>query len=856
MRPGSRAGPGAVAVVRLLLANAWRRGQGRRARARQIARVTTSGRSSGLGGFAILFVMALMMAFNLVAALAVRDVVLAGQRVEAERHGRMVVDDDFLREAIDIHLRVLGESSSWSRVDGPPPLPYQSEASSIAGETHGDAAAIERRLRHAAFNGRLVARSRAMPGLASSRAYAGYPALLATIVLLVWLLALVLQGEGLELDAQQRRHPMWEWLLSHPVAPGSVFAAEMLAPIAANPMFWAAPLLPAVLYGMVYDPMLAVLAGLVVGVPLTVAAACLGKALEIGVVLRLRMRTRGGVAGLLGWLGTLAFTVVFVGWGATVPIATALAGPLRGLAALPWPALGLMLGYRGDGGFSFGAGVLACDGLSSLLIVASLGFATWSARRGLSAPPEPHALVSSRLLARPIRFGRDPLIRKELLWFARDRGALVQAVLIPGSMAGLQMFNLRGLAAGAGDGWNTCCCAAILFGTYFLAVLGPRSLASEGTALWIALTWPRGLESLLKAKARLWTVLSSIMVAAVLAYAAWRFPDDRGAILLVGAGWLPFAHSMARKAVTLASVQGPSGEAERIPAGRRYAVYLGTLTFATGVQTQQWQVAFTGIVFSTLSAAAMWQNFRARLPYLHDPWSARPPTPPTLMHAMIAITLLVEIGAVLGGIALAVAGTGFAAIAWTLGYGLAATGVALGVARFLARRDVPARAVWCWTRGSTPDNRTPANPGTASLRAWIAALAVAALLGVALGLLARLYLDGLQRIIWVHDLLQHERDRIASVPHLHDAYLVLAVLIAPPAEEYLFRGLLFRALDREWGGWRAIAGSAVFFAIYHPVLSWLPVATLGAVNALLFKRTGRLAPAVLLHMVYNAVVLA
>ena len=60
------------------------------------------------------------------------------------------------------------------------------------------------------------------------------------------------------------------------------------------------------------------------------------------------------------------------------------------------------------------------------------------------------------------------------------------------------------------------------------------------------------------------------------------------------------------------------------------------------------------------------------------------------------------------------------------------------------------------------------------------------------------------------------------------------------SEEYLFRGLLFRALDREWGGWRAVVGSAAFFAIYHGPLSWLPVGLLGIANALLFKKTGRL----------------
>jgi len=51
-------------------------------------------------------------------------------------------------------------------------------------------------------------------------------------------------------------------------------------------------------------------------------------------------------------------------------------------------------------------------------------------------------------------------------------------------------------------------------------------------------------------------------------------------------------------------------------------------------------------------------------------------------------------------------------------------------------------------------------------------------------------------------------------------------------------------------------GSAAFFAIYHPPLSWVAGCLVGIANALLFKKSGRLAPAVILHMVYNAVVLA
>jgi membrane protease YdiL (CAAX protease family) len=105
-------------------------------------------------------------------------------------------------------------------------------------------------------------------------------------------------------------------------------------------------------------------------------------------------------------------------------------------------------------------------------------------------------------------------------------------------------------------------------------------------------------------------------------------------------------------------------------------------------------------------------------------------------------------------------------------------------------------------------------------------------------------------------MIRNSHKQMANIPNLRASYVVTAVMFAPFAEEYLFRGLLFRALDREWGGWRAVVGSAAFFAVYHPALAWPPVFLLGAANALLFKKTGQLAPAVVLHMVYNAVVLA
>jgi hypothetical protein len=67
--------------------------------------------------------------------------------------------------------------------------------------------------------------------------------------------------------------------------------------------------------------------------------------------------------------------------------------------------------------------------------------------------------------------------------------------------------------------------------------------------------------------------------------------------------------------------------------------------------------------------------------------------------------------------------------------------------------------------------------------------------------------------------------------------------LASPDRVTVAHVLKTRALDCEWGGWRAIIGAAAFLAVYHPTLSWAPVAVLGALRAMLDKRSGLLATA-------------
>src|SRR5262249_61314725 len=138
------------------------------------------------------------------------------------------------------------------------------------------------------------------------------------------------------------------------------------------------------------------------------------------------------------------------------------------------------------------------------------------------------------------------------------------------------------------------------------------------------------------------------------------------------------------------------GDSKKVPPPPQFAAHLGMLTFAMGVLSQQWHIAVMGIVYSYITAAAMWQNFRPRLPFLYDPWSEKLPLPPTLMHAMIAISILVEAGAVLTGLTLLIVGRENAALAQAISYGICAVLVSFGMSHFLSERDVPARQVWRW----------------------------------------------------------------------------------------------------------------------------------------------------------------
>lgn len=85
------------------------------------------------------------------------------------------------------------------------------------------------------------------------------------------------------------------------------------------------------------------------------------------------------------------------------------------------------------------------------------------------------------------------------------------------------------------------------------------------------------------------------------------------------------------------------------------------------------------------------------------------------------------------------------------------------------------------------------------------------------------------------------------------------IVVAPIAEELLFRGLVLRSLQRRYRPAVAIAVSSVVFAAVHPlldpkaILAVVPLLILSLVSGTQAARSGNLSRSIWLHMGFNAI---
>jgi hypothetical protein len=86
--------------------------------------------------------------------------------------------------------------------------------------------------------------------------------------------------------------------------------------------------------------------------------------------------------------------------------------------------------------------------------------------------------------------------------------------------------------------------------------------------------------------------------------------------------------------------------------------------------------------------------------------------------------------------------------------------------------------------------------------------------------------------------------------------LVMAGVVAPFAEELVFRGLLFPWLGARLGVPAAVLLSALCFAALHGAVILIPALTVvGAAFAVIYQRCGSLWPAIVAHSVFNGIMI-
>lgn len=88
---------------------------------------------------------------------------------------------------------------------------------------------------------------------------------------------------------------------------------------------------------------------------------------------------------------------------------------------------------------------------------------------------------------------------------------------------------------------------------------------------------------------------------------------------------------------------------------------------------------------------------------------------------------------------------------------------------------------------------------------------------------------------------------------LFAVFAIGSILLAPVAEELLFRGAFYRVLERFLGGKEAaLITSFLFAAIHWNMLAFAPLFVMGLFLQHEYRKNGSLLPCMLLHAAYNA----
>ncbi len=632
--------------------------------------------------------------------------------------------------------------------------------------------------------------------------------------------------------------PALAWLFQFPVPRPVLFVSKLAESTCGNAVGPMAALQVAILawgFDASFGGGLALMLTFSVAAAICAGAICL--ALETFMAQRCRRKTRGVIVSTAAALGScgLMFAAYFPNAGPTTRVFLWVSDRLPSWAfANPFSlGVGTATMTAGLGPIWWIAPAFAAVGLGAFAVTS----ATALTARGLACANDSVSVAARRGSIEPASDGWvTGLVWKELLQLRRQPEFLGQILTAP-LVVGFLLYvrnpdQFTRFAAGDAAGL---CVSAFAVSSYLLLLAGASVLRTELRTLWFLQCQPRSLADSFRTKARVWAGLAIAVAIVLLTAVVITQPGHRREIVarapfVLASLWLLAEISFGLPSLGSTVVNETTVRMKRLQ--WIVPLLISTQCGAVLYRGSLWEESTLLVVLFVLSLAVR-QKQLADLAWLSEPVE-NPPVRFDVLDALLALLAFLSLRDLFGGLL----GQAVGSVPLTLGGGYVAS----------------ALCVWLitatWMR-RTGRRIAVGSEGRSFVRPVLLGLAGTCLLG----------------LVWVGVLRHSSEAAMAAVNYRVPTtlaaesagnwiFLATVVLAAPIFEEWLFRGLLYRSLRRSWGIATSVVVCALLFTAIHPMASSVAVFGLAIATAMILEKTGRLWPSMMVHVGYNAAIVA
>lgn len=433
----------------------------------------------------------------------------------------------------------------------------------------------------------------------------------------------------------------FEWLYTFPVSARALFVSKVFVYSFLDQMVWWLLFPFAVLvYIAGGSGYAAVPFGLAATLYLAIPAGCICTVVEVALRKFLSLDRLKNAQALFTVLGTVCLLIFYVCM-FSPQIATVLVHRAASMPELMiWNPffLPLMAGNPALRGWRHELFVPAMiGGTFAAIFFAALG-SEWLTRDGLIKAGGPYQGARSHAQGRIHDTWLRGIGAQEMLLLRRDRNLLVQVLMVPLLVPAYYLLIDPHLRSALTGNFRRAAMVAFIVGAYSYVSSAMPLLTREDKTLWLLLSFPRSLVSMLLNKAMFWAVVGLLYGGTVLVLLVHFSPHlhvtSWGYVFLVFYGIALYAFIASGIGVLATNVL----ETERRAQMRVSMVYLYfvlTAMYANIFYSASLWTSLGQLVLSTLLAFALWQKVKDIAPYLLDP-TQWPPRTISLADGMIA----------------------------------------------------------------------------------------------------------------------------------------------------------------------------------------------------------------------------